>query len=66
MTINFILPRMMPGNPAEALIARSKGRISAQALQSLEIAFGVNVHQNIFVQYFEYLGRTISGISAFP
>jgi peptide/nickel transport system permease protein len=61
MTINFILPRMMPGNPAEALIARAHGRVSAQALHSLEVAFGVNVHQNIFVQYFEYLGRTLTG-----
>jgi len=61
LTINFILPRMMPGNPAEAMIARAQGRLSSTALKALEVAFGVNVHQNIFVQYFEYLGRTLTG-----
>lgn len=60
MTINFILPRLMPGNPALAMIARYKGRISIQALHSIEVAFGLNVHQSIFQQYFNYLWRTLT------
>ncbi len=42
LTINFVLPRLMPGNPAVAMMARYKGRINGQALKALEIAFGVN------------------------
>ncbi len=60
MTINFMLPRLMPGNPAIAMIARYKGRISIQALHSIEVAFGLNVHQNIFQQYISYIGRTLT------
>jgi len=60
ITINFILPRLMPGNPALAMIARYKGRISIQALHSIEVAFGLNIHQSIFQQYFSYLDRTLT------
>jgi peptide/nickel transport system permease protein len=61
LTLNFLLPRLMPGNPALALIAKFHGRISAQALKPLEIAFGVNTHQSFLGQYFGYLGNTLRG-----
>src|SRR5258705_12945281 len=41
-TLNFIIPRLTPGNPAQALMARMHGRINPKALHSLEIAFGVS------------------------
>jgi peptide/nickel transport system permease protein len=61
LTLNFVLPRLMPGNPAEALIAKFHGRISALALKPLEIAFGVNTHASLIQQYFDYLRNTASG-----
>lgn len=61
LTINFILPRLMPGNPAEAMIAKFKGRLSIQALHSLEVAFGINPNESIFTQYFHYLGQVLTG-----
>jgi peptide/nickel transport system permease protein len=61
LTLNFVLPRLMPGNPALALIAKFHGRISAQALKPLEIAFGVNTHESLIHQYFAYLGNTLRG-----
>ncbi len=61
LTINFILPRLMPGNPAEVMIAKFRGRLNPQAISALEIAFGINVHQNIFIQYADYLKRMIVG-----
>ncbi len=36
VTLNFLLPRMMPGNPAVAMIAKFKGGVSPQALKTLE------------------------------
>ena len=36
VTINFFLPRLMPGNPALAMMAKFHGRLSGQALISLE------------------------------
>ena len=47
ITLNFLIPRLMPGNAAVAMMARYKGRVSPQALQALEIAFGVNNHQSL-------------------
>ncbi|MGH9106608.1 MAG: ABC transporter permease [Acidimicrobiales bacterium] len=61
LTINFVLPRLMPGNPAIAMMGRYKGRLNGQALHALEIAFGVNSKQSAIHQYFAYLGNTLSG-----
>jgi len=71
LTINFFIPRLMPGNPAEALIGRFHGRVSGQALHALEVAFGVNNHQGLLTQYVDYLGNCLTGhfgisISFFP
>lgn len=61
LTVNFVLPRLMPGNPAQVMIAKFQGRLNPQAINALQIAFGINVHQNIVVQYFDYLGRMLTG-----
>jgi peptide/nickel transport system permease protein len=61
LTINFFLPRLMPGNPAEAMISSFHGRLNPQALHALEVAFGVNNHENIFAQYGEYLRNLVTG-----
>jgi len=61
LTINFFIPRLMPGNPAIAMMARYKGRINPEALKALEVAFGVNNQQNLFVQYLDYLRNTATG-----
>jgi peptide/nickel transport system permease protein len=71
VTINFILPRLMPGNPAEAMIVRFHGRASPQAIKTMEIALGVHTDQNLLQQYLEYLGNTARGdlgtsLSFFP
>jgi peptide/nickel transport system permease protein len=61
VTINFALPRLMPGNPAIAMMARFRGRVNPASIKALEVAFGVNSHQNIVSQYFSYLGNLLTG-----
>jgi len=61
VTLNFFLPRLMPGNPALAMVAKFHGRLSGQALISLEDLFGVNTHTSLFVQYLRYLGDIATG-----
>lgn len=61
ITLNFFIPRLMPGNPAQAMMARYKGRINPQAIHALEIAFGVNKHQSLLRSYFAYLGNILRG-----
>jgi peptide/nickel transport system permease protein len=61
LTINFILPRIMPGNPGEAMLVRFHGRVSPQTIKTLEVAFGVNSDQSPIQQYFQYLANTMRG-----
>jgi peptide/nickel transport system permease protein len=57
LTLNFVLPRLMPGNPALAILGKLKGGASPQALHVLEQQFGIGTHQNVVAQYFGYLGN---------
>jgi peptide/nickel transport system permease protein len=61
VTLNFFLPRMMPGNPAVAMVAKFRGKISGQELQALETIFGVNSGQSLPSQYVHYLGDIFTG-----
>jgi peptide/nickel transport system permease protein len=61
LTVNFFLPRLMPGNPATAMMARFHGRLSGGALHALEVAFGVNTQQSLLVQYLTYLRDCFTG-----
>jgi peptide/nickel transport system permease protein len=71
LTLNFFLPRFMPGNPAVAMIAKFKGGVSPQALTALEAQFGVQTKENLLGQYGTYLGNMARGnfgisISQYP
>ena len=57
LTLNFALPRLMPGNPALAILSKFRGGVSPQAVKVLEAQFGVGTHQNLIAQYFSYLGN---------
>jgi peptide/nickel transport system permease protein len=59
LTLNFILPRLMPGDPASAMMARYHGRLNPASLHALQVAFGLQTNQNIFQQYVSYLNNTI-------
>ena len=61
LTVNFFIPRLMPGNPLQALQARSRTRLSPEALQQMLTAFGYKPNQSIVPQYFEYLGHMFTG-----
>src|SRR5258708_8191078 len=60
ITLNFLIPRLVPGNPAQVLIARLQGRIDPRAEHAMEIAFGVS-HASLWRQYIEYLGNLLHG-----
>jgi peptide/nickel transport system permease protein len=60
LTLNFFLPRLMPGDPAAALFARFKGQLSPEALDALRETFGLT-DQSLIGQYFTYLGHALKG-----
>jgi len=37
LTVNFFIPRLMPGNPAEAMMARFRGHVNPDALHALDV-----------------------------
>jgi peptide/nickel transport system permease protein len=57
ITANFLIPRLMPGNPALAMMSRYRGHINPAGLKAIEIAFGVKTHQSLLSAYFSYLGN---------
>ena len=61
VTLNFLIPRLMPGNAAIAMMSRYKGHVNPQAMHALEIAFGINNHQSLLGSYFTYLGNIARG-----
>jgi peptide/nickel transport system permease protein len=60
LTLNFFLPRLMPGDPATALFARFKGRLSPEAVKGLREAFGLT-DAPLIRQYFTYLNHVLHG-----
>ncbi len=60
VTLNFLIPRLTPGDPAAALLARMHGRISPAALHALEVQYGGN-NEPLFTQYVQYLANTLHG-----
>jgi peptide/nickel transport system permease protein len=60
LTLNFLLPRLMPGNPALAALGNYKGGVSPQALKALEAQFGFTTHEGLIHQYFTYLGNVFT------
>jgi peptide/nickel transport system permease protein len=60
ITLNFAIPRLMPGDPAAALVARFKGQMSPEALRALRHAFGL-VPGSTLTQYFTYIAHVARG-----
>jgi peptide/nickel transport system permease protein len=61
LTLNFLLPRLMPGNPALAMLSKFHGQLGPGALHSLEILFGVNTQKSLPAQYVSYLHQIATG-----
>jgi peptide/nickel transport system permease protein len=63
ITLNFFVPRLAPGDPAEALLIRleQRGPVAPGALEAIRAAFGLNTNEPIWVQYFSYLRNLLTG-----
>lgn len=61
ITINFFIPRLMPGNPVEILLSRFQGRLSPHETQSLLDLFGLNKHVSLLSQYGNYWAQLVHG-----
>ncbi|CAM2878702.1 ABC transporter permease [Paenibacillus sediminis] len=60
ITINFILPRLMPGNPADIIFAKFQGQLDPASIAAMKKAFGLT-DKPMIIQYFEYLRGLLTG-----
>lgn len=70
LTINFLIPRLIPGDPVSAMLAHSSINPTPAMRESLENLLGVP-HTSLWAQYVQYLGNVLTGnlgvsISHFP
>lgn len=72
VTFNFIIPRLMPGDPALAYLARIQSKTTSPAqIEALRKLFGVDTSVPIWKQYLDYLSGLLHGnlgisVWAFP
>lgn len=54
VTINFFIPRLIPGDPVLSLVSRFQGQMSSQAINSLYVLFGLTKNQSVWHDYGQY------------
>ena len=60
LTLNFFIPRLMPGDPAIIMFARFRGRLAPEAMDALRETFGLT-NESLMGQYWSYLKSMIQG-----
>jgi peptide/nickel transport system permease protein len=60
ITVNFALPRLMPGNPIQNLIGKLQGQVTANEIRAIRLSFG-DTHQGWLGQYFTYIDQMFHG-----
>jgi peptide/nickel transport system permease protein len=74
VTLNFVIPRMLPGNPVDILMAKLQqrgGTVDPAARKAYETLLGTGGRDSVFQEYVNYLGNLLRGelgmsVSAFP
>lgn len=70
LTLNVLIPRLMPGDPASVLFARFRGQLQPEQIEGMRQAYGLT-DAPLHIQYIQYVGNMLRGnlgisISAFP
>lgn len=70
LTLNFMLPRVMPGDPVSRMVSRAQSRLEPDQIEQLRRLFGLD-DRPIWEQYLSYLDNIAHGdfgvsISRFP
>ena len=63
ITVSFLLPRVVPGNPVAGAVARASqsGNCNQQCVIAIEEQLGYNVHTSLWDQYVLYIGSLAHG-----
>lgn len=60
VVLNFVIPRLMPGDPASTMFARFQGRLQPEAMEALRAAFGFT-GGSLWEQFGSYLAHLVRG-----
>jgi peptide/nickel transport system permease protein len=74
VTLNFLIPRLMPGNPVDTLMAKLAqrgGAVDPSVRRAYDLMLGTDDGQSVPQQYLGYLGNLLHGdfgisVSEFP
>jgi len=61
VTVDFFIPRMMPGNPVAAVLAHMQGQVTPATIRSLELQYGLNTKTGLWDQYVNYWVNLLHG-----
>ncbi len=61
VTVTFFIPRLMPGNPVEAVLAHLMGNVTPATIHSLELQYGLNSKQGLWGQYMTFWEHLVHG-----
>ncbi|MGH9019989.1 MAG: ABC transporter permease [Acidimicrobiales bacterium] len=61
ITVNFLLPRFMPGNPIQTLIGKIQSNVTPAEIRSIRLSFGGSLHSSLLSQYVTYWGQLLHG-----
>jgi peptide/nickel transport system permease protein len=63
ITLNFIIPRLMPGNAVDSILGRltGAGPVTPRATRALTLAFGIDTKAGAWSQYWSYFGNVLHG-----
>lgn len=70
VSLNFVIPRLMPGDPATVMFARFRGELPPESIAALRRTFGLS-DAPLWRQYLDYLASAARGdlgisVSHFP
>ena len=60
IALNFLIPRLMPGDPASVIFARFQGKLKPEALEAMKQSFGLN-DAPLWQQFLDYLSALLHG-----
>jgi peptide/nickel transport system permease protein len=64
LTLNFAIPRLLPGNPVDILLAKLQqrgGTVSPEARKAYALLLGGDDDSPLWNQYWDYLGNLVRG-----
>ena len=61
ITLNFFLPRFMPGDPVSRMVARLQGQLRPDQIEALQKSRSGSATHPVWQQYLQYLGQLFTG-----